>query len=249
MREKNYNAGLRGVLFEARHYERMGSAVWLYGWLILRQTHQSGAVGWVLGGAAISYREIEEETGFNCRTLERWMGILRKHGYVETEAAPGGVIVRITKAKKYSQPPRGFAGGVRRSAWGGPRNCGADRSQNVSHEGFADRIGSSSVEAEIEKTTSTPFRSVQNQMQSQKHDPKKIGRTNNFRQENSPHNPTETSSRDCAHTPDVLPGNPLGKQLWADFAERRRYALLRAEREEAIRRELAVGTGPEVKRS
>src|SRR5579864_1436055 len=73
MRGKDFNTGLRGVLFEAQHYERMGAAVWLYGWLVLRQTHQSGSVGWVLGGAPISYREIEEETGFNRRTLERWM--------------------------------------------------------------------------------------------------------------------------------------------------------------------------------
>jgi hypothetical protein len=251
MREKNYNAGLRGVLFEARHYERMGSAVWLYGWLILRQTHQSGAVGWVLGGAAISYREIEEETGFNCRTLERWMGILRKHGYIETEAAPGGVIVRITKAKKYSQPPRRFAGGARRFAGGAPHNCGPDQHQGLSRERLADRIGSSSVEAEIEKTTSTPFCSVKNQLQNQNYGQpgqKKSGQTNNSRQEYSPHNPIETSPQNCAHTPDVVPGNSLGKQLWADFAERRRYALLRAEREEAVRRELAVGTGPEVKR-
>jgi hypothetical protein len=31
LRENNYNTGLRGVLFEAKHYARMGSAVWLYG--------------------------------------------------------------------------------------------------------------------------------------------------------------------------------------------------------------------------
>lgn len=80
MREKNYNTGLRGVLFEDRHYARMGSAIWLYGWLVLRQTHQSGQLGWVLGGAPISYREIEEETGFMRKTLERWMGRLRRGG-------------------------------------------------------------------------------------------------------------------------------------------------------------------------
>jgi hypothetical protein len=69
MREKDFNTGLRGVLFESRHYARMGAAVWLYGWLVLRQTHQSGGVGYVLGGAPVTYREIEEETGFNRRTL------------------------------------------------------------------------------------------------------------------------------------------------------------------------------------
>jgi hypothetical protein len=100
MREKNFNTGLRGVLFEERHYARMGSAIWLYGWLVLRQTHQTGTTGWVLGGSPVSYREIEGETGFNRRTLERWMSLLRRNEYIETEAAPDGVIVRILKAKK-----------------------------------------------------------------------------------------------------------------------------------------------------
>src|ERR1700674_3190322 len=93
MRDKNYSTGLRGVLFEARHYERMGAALWLYGWLVLRQTHQSDSVGWVLGGAPVSYRETEEETGFLRKTIERWMKTLRAHGYIKTEATQRGVII------------------------------------------------------------------------------------------------------------------------------------------------------------
>jgi hypothetical protein len=45
MRDKNFNTGVRGVLLDAGHYERMGSAIWLYSWLVLRQTHQSGSIG------------------------------------------------------------------------------------------------------------------------------------------------------------------------------------------------------------
>jgi len=56
----------------------MGASIWLYGWLVLRQTSQHDGVGWVLGGSPITYREIEEETGFNPRTLERWMRDLRR---------------------------------------------------------------------------------------------------------------------------------------------------------------------------
>jgi hypothetical protein len=102
MRGMDYNAGLRGVLFEAKHYARMGPAVWLYGWLVLRETRESGGLGYVLGGKPVSYREIEEETGFSRRTLEGWMRILRRGGYVETSPAPSGVSVRITKAKKFA---------------------------------------------------------------------------------------------------------------------------------------------------
>ena len=126
MREKNFNTGLRGVLFEERHYARMGAAIWLYGWLVLRQTHQTGSTGWVLGGAPVSYREIEGETGFNRRTLERWMSLLRRNEYIETEAAPGGVIVRILKAKKHLQVNRAVEPKWRTA---GAQICG-DRTQS-----------------------------------------------------------------------------------------------------------------------
>lgn len=124
MREKDFNTGLRGVLFEEKHYARMGAALWLYGWLVLRQTHQKGSEGWVLGGAPVSYREIEEETGFNRRTLERWMRTLRKHGYIETDAAPSGVVIRITKAKKFKRFSR-FPQVLRQAAEGARKLAGA----------------------------------------------------------------------------------------------------------------------------
>jgi len=45
-----------------------------------RQTHRQGVLGWALARASISDREIEEETGMNGRTLERWMRMLRRQG-------------------------------------------------------------------------------------------------------------------------------------------------------------------------
>src|SRR5271154_4601140 len=159
MRGKDYNAGLRGVLFEARHYEQMGAALWLYGWLVLRQTHQSGSIGWVLGGAPISYHEIEEETGFNPRTLERWMKTLRKHRYVETEAVPSGIRVRITKAKKFPQGGRNLADRLRKVAEGSPQNRVATHSQSSSNQNFTAGIGSSSVGRSQEiQNPRAPFR-------------------------------------------------------------------------------------------
>ncbi len=148
MRGKDFNAGLRGVLFEAKHYERMGSAVWLYGWLILRQTRQEGTTGLVLGGKPISYREIEEETGFEPRTLERWMRVLRDGGYIETRTAPGGVIVQITKSKKFSRESgvRNFAEGVRRNAEGSTQNCGGDAAQDAQIPALPQTISSGYVE-------------------------------------------------------------------------------------------------------
>jgi hypothetical protein len=247
MREKNYSTGLRGVLFEARHYARMGAAVWLYGWLVLRQTHQSGSLGWVLGGKPVSYHEIEEETGFNPRTLERWMRTLRDRGYIETDAVVGGVVIRITKAKKFQQFPQGArkaAEGVRKAAGGAPQICVADGRDCLSNHHFDAGIGSSSVEREKERTTATSSGLEKNQRQA----------------------PIQLERRLQEHANPQFPNQQPANQSFANQSQRNEFgrrvqpaaysptdytrrSLLRAERDEMLRRELAVGTGPEVRRS
>ena len=302
MREKNFNTGLRGVLFEAHHYARMGSAIWLYGWLVLRQTHQTGTTGWVLGGAPVTYREIEGETGFNRRTLERWMSLLRRNAYIATEAAPGGVIVRILKAKKHLQSPNGananaalryrkVAETVRRVGERGPQDCVARRDQSQKNESDAARIGSSSVGRIKEKKQREIHRAVEirtglqiensrgdgtnpqtnpaNEIHDcerhefeqrfhnavQHHDLKnshseKTGttwQTQNCDQQwnqQQASNPIATQSQRPAESRPTQP--PTQKTFPWQLRERMR--LLRAERDEAVRRELAVGTGPEVQR-
>jgi DNA-binding transcriptional regulator YhcF (GntR family) len=239
MRGKDYNTGLRGVLFEARHYQRMGSALWLYGWLVLRQTHQQGDVGWVLGGSPISYREIEEETGFNCRTLERWMHTLRANGYVETQAAPAGIIVRIAKAKKFSQGARSFADRARKSAAPSTQACGANEPDLPQNQRAAAAIRSSSLEQSQEKRTAANAReNFHGEEQSREHrssqpDPSFLGRNQTW--------PTVPEH-------DFNVGAHLEQQRKFLAEARLRLQLLRAEREEAVRRELRVGTGPEVRR-
>lgn len=225
------------MLFESRHYKRMGAAVWLYGWLILRQTRQEGAIGWVLGGAPITYRDIEEETGFNCRTIERWMQILRRKGYVETETVPAGLVIRITKAKKFPQRGREFADGARRVADPSPRNCGPRPRYPAYSQYPPDKIGSSSLGGlEIKENHENFHRDF--------------------------HSPTLTTESKSQNTNTSFSGEP---QKASDRAHRSgenkpRHALTTSdeaflrhlffsEREEAIRRELAVGTGPEVRRT
>ncbi|HKV03486.1 MAG TPA: hypothetical protein VJO53_00105 [Candidatus Acidoferrales bacterium] len=242
MRGKDYNTGLRGVLFEAQHHRRMGAALWLYGWLVLRQTHQHGPVGWVLGGAPISYREISDETGFNCRTLERWMRSLRREGYIETDPAPGGVIVRILKAKKFPQGGRRFAEGVRRIAEARAQSCVANRRNSLSREEFSGGIGSSSVGGVPEGKGRTDFRNI---FQSPRFSPTAESETS--------HENSLGLSANQNHAAAVNSGgqaepkiNPQAKYF---LDARLRSQLLRAERDEAVRRELAVGTGPEVRHS
>lgn len=227
MRGMNFNVGLRGVLFEASHFEKMGTAIWLYGWLALRQTHQCDGFGWVLGGAPVNYREIEEETGFNRRTLERWMRTLREHGYVLTQAAPSGIVIRITRPKKFPQTRALFhrdtksrtdrvAEAVRELADGRPQSSVAMQSELFSNHTVASRISSSSIEREIEKQTPFPLKERQK--------------------------PQDENFASSGNTAMMRP---------ADFLReaRLRLQLLRAEREDAVRRELAVGGGPEVRRS
>jgi hypothetical protein len=284
MRGKDFNTGLRGVLFEARHYQRMGSAVWLYAWLVLRQTHQTGSVGWVLGGAPVSYKEIEEETGFNARTLERWMSTLRRHGYIETEPATGGLVVRITKAKKHSQSARNsadaqrtetlrkaahglrkLAGGPRRVAEGNPQNCGSGPGDVNENTQLPAAICSSSVEESLEgyiraNTEREPIafanaqdstvgsqKQFQNQQLTklQNPNPSCSGESQNqlLTQPNSTRDPFAGPGR----TPGVRVLAPQKPWLSRDDV-RLQLELLRAEREEAVRRELYVGRGPEIRR-
>jgi hypothetical protein len=238
MRGKDFNTGLRGVLFEARHYQRMGAAVWLYGWLVLRQTHQQGSVGWVLGGAPVSYRDIEEETGFNCRTLERWMKTLRLEGYIETEAAPAGIIIRINKAKKFPQAGRSFAEGVRKLAERVPQIRGAIKSQAFSHQQPAGGISSSSVDRSTERNQSQIHRDFHKPPSHEEHQIPTQNRSGLDQGLDRKPNPEAKSQ----------PATQPYRQQDLLLEKRLRQQLLRAERDEAVRRELAVGTGPEIQR-
>lgn len=282
MRSKDFNTGLRGVLFEARHYERMGSAVWLYAWLVLRQTHQIGTTGWVLGGAPIRYEEIKEETGFNARTLERWMRILRRHGYIETQSVPGGIVVRITKAKKHASStanPGRFrrvemlhraAAGIRKaaedprnSAHRNPQNCVAVSGEHAENKGDRTPIGSSFLEESIERfeapqpsqETSWPANRRWNPAEF-RNQPKNQSPFERLNPSCSGQSPNQNQAFDCGRDPFGSPGRFPREQIQAPQTARLtrdevrlQLELLRAEREEAVRRELRVGRGPEPCRS
>jgi hypothetical protein len=241
MRGKDFNTGLRGVLFEARHYGRMGAAIWLYGWLVLRQTRQSGSVGWVLGGTPITYAEIEEETGFNPRTLERWMQTLRRGGYVDTESQPGGISVRILKAKKFPQGDRKSAERGPQTRGRSPQDCGAMPLQTLEYRRFDDKIGSSYVDGSTtDQDTQLFHRDLHRPLET-------IPKGQNTPVENSdPSNQSEGFGNSVRGYPRKQQDSPSNNPA-PDLRFLRQ--LLRREREEAVRRELAVGSGPEVRRS
>ena len=73
-RATDLNSGIRGALFEKKHSDAMGEAVFLFGWLVTRQTKPNGLV---YGGHHFTYPEISEESGWPVRTLQRWMARLQ----------------------------------------------------------------------------------------------------------------------------------------------------------------------------
>jgi hypothetical protein len=246
MREKDFSTGLRGVLFEARHYARMGSALWLYGWLVLRQTHQSGSIGWVLGGAPVRYREIEEETGFNRRTLERWLSTLRREGYIETSAAQEGVRIRIMKAKKFPQAGRKSAEGVRKSAGRGTPSCGASTQQNYTYEQFADGMNSSSIVRIKERETQRKnINSCENRGQNQQQERSRDRNPDEYQNPNQNQSGLDEKQN---QNPNQFRNHKEDGHQYFPWELRLRQQLLRADREDAVRRELAVGTGPSNRR-
>ncbi|HKV27164.1 MAG TPA: hypothetical protein VJN90_02665 [Candidatus Acidoferrales bacterium] len=109
MRGKNLNCGIRGGLWDEAHLERMGAAVWLFGWLVHRQTRERDGVGLVLGGSALTYGMIQDDTGYSRRTLQRWMADLRRGGYVRVRrTCHSRMIIEVLKAKKFGAKQLGF---------------------------------------------------------------------------------------------------------------------------------------------
>jgi hypothetical protein len=223
MRGKDFNAGLRGALFEAKHHARMGAAIWLYGWLVLRETRQVGATGLVLGGRPVSYREIGEETGFGRKTLERWMRVLRRQGYIETRAVPSGIVVRITKAKKFApsaqfpQLPQAGSATSRAPLRGGegspPQGCGGNMRHALGGREVPVRMGSNNPYKHNIRPSFPLLKYVKN----------------GISQANSG---TENASLDSSGA-----SHGAGKRLTARASSR----------ENALRLELTLGAGPQLK--
>ncbi|HEV2287503.1 MAG TPA: hypothetical protein VGR81_00960 [Candidatus Acidoferrales bacterium] len=252
MRQANFNTGLRGGLFDAKHYARMGPAIWLYGWFVLRQTRECDGVGLVLGGHPVSYREIESETGFCRKTLERWMHTLRRAGYIETSAASAGVVVRITKAKKFFRAASGkvfhspvenrfaqssnlrtesrnFDACAPQTCEEPPQNRGRCGAQQTDARAHAPRIGSGEITEKTNRicTTSSYFHSPQEKKTQNK-------------------NPC-SEKREEAHGFERIGSDTTIGVLKAEM-QRREWRFRRDQREEALRRELRAGAGPQLDR-
>lgn len=79
-----------------KHQKAMRQAIWLYLFLLTAANRRNG----------ILFRRIStvaRETGFNRRSVERWLRTLRDKGYIETRSTGHALHISITKWKPISR--------------------------------------------------------------------------------------------------------------------------------------------------
>ena len=96
--------GARAGLIDPKHVKAMGSARWLYDWILWRITAEEDGLGYVLGGCPVRCEEIAADLGVGLRTVYRWMGRLRGR-YIRTRHAVAygrhGLVIEVLKSKKF----------------------------------------------------------------------------------------------------------------------------------------------------
>lgn len=96
--------GARAGLIDPKHVKAMGSARWLYDWILWRVTAEEDGLGYVLGGSPVRCEEIAADLGVGLRTVYRWMGRLRGR-YIRTRHAVAygrhGLVIEVLKSKKF----------------------------------------------------------------------------------------------------------------------------------------------------
>jgi hypothetical protein len=105
--DKPFNVGLSNAILEPKHYRAMKDALWLYTYLLDRQTRgiDKDGLGQVAGGAPIRDSDIGSTIGSSVRTISRWRQRLRKHTYIKARRTPFGYCYAITKPKKWTKRP------------------------------------------------------------------------------------------------------------------------------------------------
>lgn len=84
----------KGLLVEpsGKHYKAMGSAVWLYLYLLVYANRSTGSL----------FRRIPtiaKDTGLSSRTISRWLQILKKAEYIKVRQTGRSLQISITKWK------------------------------------------------------------------------------------------------------------------------------------------------------
>jgi hypothetical protein len=100
--KENFWIGAKGGLIDAKHWLKMGNAVWLFLYLLREQTAlNTSGEGIANYGHPKTVADISADMkGIPVRTIERWIETLRDEGYIRTEThGQKGLIFWIAKAK------------------------------------------------------------------------------------------------------------------------------------------------------
>lgn len=81
---------------QSKHKRAIRQAIWLYLYLLLVANRESGRLYRRLSTIAL-------ETGFNPRSIQRWLRTLREKGYIETVSNGRSLNISITKWKPISR--------------------------------------------------------------------------------------------------------------------------------------------------
>src|SRR5258708_937114 len=100
--KESFWSGLKGGIFDRKHSEAMGSAIWLFGYLVMRQTQLNDyGEGLPRYGNPTSRKDIAGDTGWTVSQIDHWMRTLVHAGYIRTvKKGNDGVVIFIQKAKK-----------------------------------------------------------------------------------------------------------------------------------------------------
>jgi hypothetical protein len=84
-------------LFDRKHYEQMGPAIWMYTFLVLKETY-----GFVKQRVVISDAEFAGIIGCREHTVRDWRKRLQDNGYIEATRHERGFSYAIQKSKKFA---------------------------------------------------------------------------------------------------------------------------------------------------
>jgi hypothetical protein len=92
-----WRAVWRGLVVdaEAKHYRTMGSALWLFIYLVIHANPKSGSL-------SRKYQTIAGEMGISPRTIRSWLTKLIQHGYVTVTRTGRSQVIHISRWKNAS---------------------------------------------------------------------------------------------------------------------------------------------------
>ena len=105
MSERAYTIPISNGLLDPKHCRTIGDALWLFIYLVDKQTRRvdKNGHGKVSGGMPIRDKDIAGTLGCSSRTIIRWREVLVRHSYITTRRTPYGCVYAIAKPKKWTQ--------------------------------------------------------------------------------------------------------------------------------------------------